>query len=42
MLKSSLCDYSDAYILTRGTITVGNTGAQDAAISVDKKIIFKN
>ena len=26
MLKSSLCDYSDAYILMRGTITVPNTG----------------
>ena len=26
MLKSSLYDYSDAYILTRGTITVPNTG----------------
>ena len=23
MLKSSLCDYSDAYILVSGTITVG-------------------
>ena len=22
MLKSSLCDYSDAYILVKGTITV--------------------
>ena len=26
MLKSSLCDYSDAYILVTGTITVPNTG----------------
>ena len=25
MLKSSLCDYSDAYILVMGTITVPNT-----------------
>ena len=24
MLKYSLCDYSDAYILVRGTITVNN------------------
>ena len=30
MLKSSLCDYSDAYILVKGTITVINTGAADA------------
>ena len=42
MLRSSLCDYSDAYILARGTITIANTAAQDAAKSVDKKIIFKN
>ena len=42
MLRSSLCDYSDAYILARGTITVGNTGAQGAAKNIDKKIIFKN
>ena len=31
MLKSSLCDYSDAYILVKGTITVNNTAAQGAA-----------
>ena len=30
MLKSSLCDYSDAYILVKGTITVNNTGPADA------------
>ena len=42
MLRSSLCDYSDAYILARGTTTVGNTGAQGAAKNIDKKIIFKN
>ena len=27
MLKSSLCDYSDAYILVSGTISVANTAA---------------
>ena len=27
MIKSSLCDYSDAYILVKGTITVNNTAA---------------
>ena len=27
MLKSSLCDYSDAYILTKGLILVSNTSA---------------
>ena len=30
MLKSSSCDYSDAYILVKGTITVNNTAAADA------------
>ena len=28
VLKSSLCDYSDAYILVSGTISVANTAAQ--------------
>ena len=27
MLRSSLCDYSDAYILVKGNITVNNTAA---------------
>ena len=31
MLKSSLCDYSDAYILVKGTISVNNTTAAAAA-----------
>ena len=26
MLKSSLCDYSDAYILVKGTITITGAG----------------
>ena len=43
MLKSSLCDYSDAYILVKGTITVNNTAAQGApANNTNKKVIFKN
>ena len=43
MLKSSLCDYSDAYILVKGTISVNNTGAQGAAANnINKKVIFKN
>ena len=43
MLKSSLCDYSDAYILVKGTITVNNTTAADAdANNTNKKVIFKN
>ena len=43
MLKSSLCDYSDAYILVKGTITANNTAAADADESnTNKKVIFKN
>ena len=43
MLKSSLCDYSDAYILVKGTITINNTAAADAAANNrNKKVIFKN
>ena len=45
MLKSSLCDYSDAYILVKGRITI--TGAADdaAARQADERnkgVIFKN
>ena len=32
MLKSSLCDYSDVYILLSGTITIPNTGTAAAQI----------
>ena len=43
MLKSSLCDYSDAYILVKGTIAVNNTAAAAADVSnTNKKVIFKN
>ena len=43
ILKSSLCDYSDAYILVKGTISVNNTAAQGAAANnTNKKAIFKN
>ena len=45
MLKLSLCDYSDAYILLSGTITITDAGADDAAKRADqreKEIIFKN
>ena len=36
-------DYSDAYILVKGTITVPNTAAADADANNDnKKLIFKN
>ena len=42
MFKSSLCDYSDAYILVKGTITVNNTAVDAAANNTNKKVIFKN
>ena len=43
MLKSSLCDYSDAYILVKGTISVNTTAAAGAdANNTGKKVIFKN
>ena len=43
MLKSSLCDYSDAHVLVKGTITVNNTAAADAdANNTNKKVIFRN
>ena len=38
MLKSSLCDYSDAYVHVKGTITVDNTAAAPAdANNTNKK-----
>ena len=40
MLKSSLCDYSDAYIIVKGTVIVNNTAAADA--HANKNVIFKN
>ena len=43
MLRSSLCDYSDTYILVKGNITVNNTAAAGAdANNNNKKVIFKN
>ena len=43
MLKSSLCDYSDAYILAKGTISINNTAAEGAAVNNDNKnVVFKN
>ena len=43
MLKSSFCDYSDAYFLVKGTISVTNTAPEGvAANNIDKKVIFKN
>ena len=38
MLNPSLCDYNNAYIIVKGTITVNDTAAADAnANNVNKK-----
>ena len=43
MLKSSLCDYSDVYILLKGTVSVNNTAADGPATNnTNKKVISKN
>ena len=39
MLKSSTCDYSDAYILASGTISVENTAPQGANNNNKKLVI---
>ena len=42
MLRSSLRDYADAYILAKGNITVNNNAAEGAvANNAAKKVIFK-
>ena len=45
MLKSSVFDYNDAYILAGGTITITWGGADDTAKRADQRekgVIFKN
>ena len=42
LISSSLCDYSDAYIIVSATITVPNTAAAGATASNRKNIIIKN
>ena len=43
MLRSSLCDYSNAYIFAKGNISLNNTAAADVdANNANKKVIFKN
>ena len=42
MIKSNLCDYSDAYILAKGAITVLNMAAAGALVNnTNKKVILK-
>ena len=45
MLKWRLCDYSDAYILVSGTITITGARNDDAVRRLDERnkgVIFKN
>ena len=45
MLKSSLCDYSNAYILVKGRITIAGAGDDTAARQADERdkgVAFKN
>ena len=37
MLKSSLCDYSDAYIIVKGKITITGEGDDAAARQADER-----
>ena len=41
MLRSSLRDYSDVYILVKGNTSVNNTGTAAAPTYRNKKVIFK-
>ena len=38
MLRSDICDYSDAYIIVKGTIAVTNPNY----INYENKLVFKN
>ena len=45
MLKSSLCDYIDAYILVKGRITIAGAGDDAAVRQADERdegVAFKN
>ena len=45
MLRTSLCDYNDAYVLVNGTITITAAGDNDAARRLDERnkgVIFNN
>ena len=43
MIRSNLCDYSDAYILAKETLTVTDMAAAGAVVNnTNKQVIFKN
>ena len=42
MVRSNICDYSDTYILIKGTLTVQDTAGTGATVNnTNKKFIFK-
>ena len=43
MLRSSLCDYSDAHLLVKVNVTAAETSGADAAANyVNENVIFKD
>ena len=42
MIRSNLCNYSDAKMQVKVTITVANTGIAAVSNNRNKKVIFKN
>ena len=40
-LKAGLCNYSDAYIAVKGTVTVLNTGTAAASNDRNKEVVSK-
>ena len=45
MLRTRLCDYSDAYIFISGTLAITGAGNDDAVRRLDERdkvVIFKN
>ena len=42
MIRSNFCDYSDSYILAKGTVTVSNTAAAGTAVNnTNEKVNLK-
>ena len=42
MLRSSLCNYSDSYILVRGTLFENKAAQDQPNNTANKKLMFKN
>ena len=44
MLRSNFCDYSDAYVLVKGTVTVNGvvSGAENEILRRNRPLILKN